>query len=561
MMHLPKERWRRLGTLNLSLICSCGFILLVCLLSSIAKFSGTSRNGFLDPIILYDGDCQHANVLDITLHLLINIFSTAVLASSNFFMQVVSSPTRKEIDYAHRSLHALEIGVSSFKNLGALSWFKSFAWVGLLLSSVPLHLLFNSAIYSTIYEGNTWQLSIATEGFVDRTVDYFLPGASLAAPGSACPASPYGTNLTCTFPGVNISGNPGILVGSSGYGLDIDIEGASHWNSADQNVTKAAENSTKWNYLTPRDCYDEYRFCAGRKKHRDLVVVVAPAVASGWTRSQVYDFSGAAATNLSQFWDSHINTDSTNSLWFSTTCLLYREPVPIYENSCSSWISRDDNGSSTPWRNGGQGQYQKSTGCAGALGERGGIDWFNTTKLPTTSEWTIPFRPSDFIVPSDFGYDDNYNKLTVKHCMAEPNPEYTCKVGLAPLLLLVVIGCSFFKVCICIAILWRLTHHSLVTPGDAIASFISRPDFSTLGLGTLGYRDSDRLEYKSIEKLPDIGLFSGPRARRWKVSSPRYRSVLSVAVWVRTCTVLVIGLSLLATGLGLVVGSNGASSL
>lgn len=393
-IRLPKERWRRLGAINVSLICSCGLILLVFLLASVYSRPGSSITAAR---ILFQGDCTTSNRLDLALHLVINIFSTCVLASSNFFMQVVSSPTRKEVDYAHHSLHSLEIGVSSFKNLGSLSWFKIVTWAGLFLSSVPLHLLMNSAIYATGYEGGSWQLTMATAGFVNQTVDYFVPGASLALPGDSCPSHPDGMDdLACPYTSYQFPDSDyiEISVGLGGYGAASYVD--SYWNdsSATVDITKASETSSAWKVLTPSECFAEYRFCKPRQKYRDLVVVV-DNVDDGWTRSEVYDFNGSPASNLSQFWDGHMDPNSTNSLWYSAQCSIWRDSsdmrVPKYCDSS---------------------QVTQGTGCAGALGEPHGIDWLNTTELH--GDWTIPFRPSGLVVPSAFGYDEQFNELTVK---------------------------------------------------------------------------------------------------------------------------------------------------
>lgn len=209
---LPRERWRRLGLLNLALISLCCLILVIALV--------IDADGPVTAVrILYRGKCTTVNRLDAALHLIINIFSTCVLASSNFFMQVVSSPTRNEIDAAHRSLRSLEVGVTSIKNLGFLPWFKVITWVGLSVSSIPIHLLFNSVIYSTQYQGADWHLTIATDGFVNGTVDYYNPGAALAAAGSACPAASVGSiaDVTCHY--------DDSLEGSVGYGVMANITG------------------------------------------------------------------------------------------------------------------------------------------------------------------------------------------------------------------------------------------------------------------------------------------------------------------------------------------------
>lgn len=529
--------------LNVSMIISCGLIMAICLLSITLSRPGST---IAEPKIIFSGKCSTSNRLDLFLQFVINIFSTCVLASSNFFMQIVSSPTRKEIDHAHRSLHSLEIGVSSFKNLGALSWFKILTWVGLFMTSVPIHILFNSAIYPIDYQGSDWHLTIATQGFVDQTVDYFEPGASLAGYASNCPTSPNGTDLSCTYANITIDSSPYYdtitSAGAWGFGRND--------SQARTNVTWAAEHSSSWKYLSPSDCFDQYKFCKPRQEYRNLVVVVDEV--SGWTRSEVYNFTGSAASNLSQFWDPQIPPDSLNSLWYSAPCYLWR----LGSTGGGSQSKFCD--SSTPPT-----YYSSSTslppGCSGALGEPGGVDWIATTKLE--GSWRIPFRPANMTIPSAFGYDIKFSELPVKHCMAEPNPDYICKLGLAPPLLLIVIGCVFIKGGICSCILFLLTDHSLVTPGDAISSFISQPDPNTVGLGTMGFADADRLEYESIEKIPASGLLHGPVARRWRHSPRRFRSVLSRAVWVRTYSILIAGMALISTGLGLDVTGNGAATL
>lgn len=528
--------------LNVSLIISCGLILTIGLLSiTLSRPGGT----ITDARILFHGKCSTSNRLDLFLQFVINIFSTCVLASSNFFMQIVNSPTRKEIDHAHQSLHSLEIGVSSFKNLGSLSWFKILAWVGLFISSVPIHILFNSAIYPIDYQGSDWHLTIASPGFVNQTVDYFLPGASLAAAGSSCPAAPNGTDLACTYANITIT-DPDywqenvIQAGYGGYGL-YDDQGT-------RNVTWAAQNSSSWELLQPSDCFEQYRFCKAKREYRDVVVVVdEPA---GWTRSEVYNFNGSTASNLSQFWDPQVPPDQLNSLWYTTPCQSWRRggreqtsPAGVCDSSEPPYSSSS---SSQP-------------GCSGALGEPRGVDWIQMATLD--GDWTFAFRPANMTIPAPFGYDDKYSEMTVKYCMAEPNPEFICKLGLAPPLLLIVIGCVFIKGAICTCILFKLTDHSLVTPGDAISSFISRPDPNTAGLATMSFTDADRLEYESIEKMPDYGLVHGPMPRRWRFHSHRFKSVLSRAVWVRTYVVLIMGMALISAGLGLTVTDNGGSSL
>lgn len=99
--------------------------------------------------ILYSGDCDKVKRLDLWLHLLINILSTLLLGASNYSMQCVSAPTRTDIDKAHRENLFMDIGVPSIRNLRYISWPRRMLWCCLVFSSVPLHLMYNSVIYSS----------------------------------------------------------------------------------------------------------------------------------------------------------------------------------------------------------------------------------------------------------------------------------------------------------------------------------------------------------------------------------------------------------------------------
>ena len=124
--------------------------------------------------ILFEGDCDKVKRLNLWLHLLINILSTMLLGASNYTIQCVSAPTRSDIDRAHRENLWMDIGVPSIRNLRFISWPRKSLWCCLVLSSVPLHLMYNSAIYSST------SLSLPTLFVV---TDDFLTGASYGLAG------------------------------------------------------------------------------------------------------------------------------------------------------------------------------------------------------------------------------------------------------------------------------------------------------------------------------------------------------------------------------------------
>lgn len=147
---------------------------------------GAARFGVHGTLVtIQDGDCSKSKELSLWLHLAINILSTLLLGASNYCMQCLSSPSRAEIDRAHSRHIWLDIGVPSVRNLRRVSWNKIILWWLFAISTVPLHLLFNSAVFSTI-GANEFEVFIGSENLVtgvglnwslpfenDRTLRYF----------------------------------------------------------------------------------------------------------------------------------------------------------------------------------------------------------------------------------------------------------------------------------------------------------------------------------------------------------------------------------------------------
>ena len=100
------------------------------------------NEGYINGIgTLDDGDARPMKKLGLTYHVLINILSTALLTSSNYCMQILSAPSREELDIAHARNTWLDIGIISFRNLAYINRRRMIFWFILGLSSFPLHLL------------------------------------------------------------------------------------------------------------------------------------------------------------------------------------------------------------------------------------------------------------------------------------------------------------------------------------------------------------------------------------------------------------------------------------
>ena len=142
---------------------SCGTICLINIIVTIWAYAHFDIRGGIGKI--QEGDCNETKRLTLWIHLAINVFSTLLLGTSNYAMQCFSSPTRFEVDRAHAKKVWLDIGVSSLRNLIHISKIRLSLWAILGLSSIPLHLLYNSAIFSTL-SARTYSVFVVTEGFL-----------------------------------------------------------------------------------------------------------------------------------------------------------------------------------------------------------------------------------------------------------------------------------------------------------------------------------------------------------------------------------------------------------
>ncbi|OJJ84364.1 uncharacterized protein ASPGLDRAFT_125960, partial [Aspergillus glaucus CBS 516.65] len=119
---------------------------IIAVILAYSKFDGREFTSAM----LYEGNCSVSKNWERGLHLLINTLSTIMLAASNYCMQCLSSPSRQNVDTAHTQRRWLDIGVSSMKNLSFVGWRRCTLWVLLLISSLPIHLIYNSAVFSAL---------------------------------------------------------------------------------------------------------------------------------------------------------------------------------------------------------------------------------------------------------------------------------------------------------------------------------------------------------------------------------------------------------------------------
>lgn len=81
----------------------------------------------------------------------INALSAILVEASNYTMQILAAPTRKQLDLAHQFYNYLEIG-GRFSPFNAHVMGRVRFWLGmtLFISTVPIYLLYNAAVSPTI---------------------------------------------------------------------------------------------------------------------------------------------------------------------------------------------------------------------------------------------------------------------------------------------------------------------------------------------------------------------------------------------------------------------------
>lgn len=121
----------------------------VALFGVAAGLSGKYQQSSRFPLwaVIYRGSCTASDRWGVAIHLIINILSTAILAASNYCMQVLVAPNREVLDDYHAHHQWLDIGRASIRNIFATKRYRLVLWAVLLLTATPFHLLYEFTAY------------------------------------------------------------------------------------------------------------------------------------------------------------------------------------------------------------------------------------------------------------------------------------------------------------------------------------------------------------------------------------------------------------------------------
>lgn len=315
--------------------------------------------------VIFRGTCKQAENRNRIWHLAINVLSTAMLSASNYCMQLLCAPNRSNVDKAHAHGVWLDIGIPSIRNLRFIAWKRRALWIALCISSIPLHLVYNSTFYAAIATNN-YNVLYATPDFVT--------GAEYD---------------TVRFP-----------------------------DSKALNVSGFQANASTWHRFSNRDCIRTYAFDF-ITEYKNVIAIV----------------SNTSDADSSSLLDVYIN-ELPSSMDFS----------PKYD--AFSWICND------------------------------------TIEYPTllNSSPAVPCRERSREIEQYANTRWNSGGYDVAYCLAQKIKDPDCHLHFAPHLMGPVVLMNIVKCLVTFYVAFRLHDAPLITLGDAIASFIKRPDPATRGM-------------------------------------------------------------------------------
>ncbi len=122
-IHRKYEGWRTGIFLSSIIIGVCLLAESVLLIWGLATGGPSGGQG-----IIYEGDCRAAKDFTNVLAVLLNILGSVLIGTSNYTMQCLSAPSRKEVARAHANGRTLQIGSSSPSDILYMSSWKVSLW-------------------------------------------------------------------------------------------------------------------------------------------------------------------------------------------------------------------------------------------------------------------------------------------------------------------------------------------------------------------------------------------------------------------------------------------------
>ncbi|OGM48153.1 hypothetical protein ABOM_002804 [Aspergillus bombycis] len=149
---------------SLCLYAAAAILFLNILLTIIAASRAQQSSRSFEAETILEGSCAKAKRWSTGFHILINVLGTILLGASNYCMQCLSAPSRRDVDRVHAHGKWLDIGTPSVTNLRVMSWMQIIIWCLLVLTSLPFHVLYNAAVFSALSSNAYGVVAVPPDG-------------------------------------------------------------------------------------------------------------------------------------------------------------------------------------------------------------------------------------------------------------------------------------------------------------------------------------------------------------------------------------------------------------
>jgi hypothetical protein len=456
--------------------------------------------------VLMEGDCKKVRSYDSKIHYAINVIASVLVCASNYNMQCLTAPTRKEVDKGHAKGIWLDIGINSIHNLRYISLGRVVFWLALLMSTLPLHLLWNSAVFITT-TFNDYSGLVVTKDF---------------------------------------------LVSNSSLGIDCSVQAMDGYIQYDQPSyvicwlhQQVQQNSTGMITMTPEECITAYTTGIEASNFNFLAVTKDAAITEQSkqfrpgtaTLPVVAYFNALSYTHLVDNWCEGLCQKWAHSA-NNTMCYDAHWNASATPFSCQQYVVNGTGFIPKPFT---QTAHWRCNIDAILYNE---CD--TSAALKNASSWTI--------LPEQYQID---------HCLAT-NAGHLCQLQYCQLILSVAIACNVVKFSSIFLYLIFYREPILATVGDGAASFLCAPDWTSQGR-CLTSKLTSKWEGWMLS-MQEIELYFDQRnskplewtrddrfIERWHQGTSWKRWGLCVLLWL--CCVI-IGVVFLLKGINLVGASN-----
>ncbi|GKZ57347.1 hypothetical protein AnigIFM49718_002657 [Aspergillus niger] len=523
-----RRRWVR-GVL-ICTYAAFGILLVNVILTIVAAAVAVARHDqrTMSSATIYKGSCDRTKAWTTGLHLLINVLSTIVLGASSYCMQCLTSPSRIDVDRAHGQRVWLDIGVASVRNLAWADWPRRTLWLVLLVTSLPIHLIYNSAVFFALGT-REYEVVLASANF-----DFDRPPAHYNSSFEECFESNTAMSMSTFYADLPSFDNLTREECIRRYAMDFPTD-LGTLILVTSNLT-AANDHLQWVGLGSSVDYEGLI-----KSSYDWLCDQFSALSSSCTPSELLSVLDQWAASPLVPWAGPVINATVELPNYSTT-LTGKDTfvlVPDTDDRCPN-LTRDLQTLAVelerfPPKHVLQQYLDNST------------NWLNSTWAQAVS--LVPAADEVACAPDIRSGQDEGPEYPVEYCLSRKLTEQ-CELQFSPAICLVVILCNMIKV-LCMLLTARRDRTDIfLTVGDAVASFLTHPDPSTERMGLVSRSNlfQGPQPWRSIWRgYLQVAVKDASRPQAWATLPPRQRwmRALHPSQWIVT-----IGVCLALLGVG-----------